>query len=159
MLRTGQSLLATALVYPSLGRSGLDFSSILVPFLASILTGCVPIIPCMPQTMQSKPIVLRFALHVVSLQGAQEGAGWKKSWEGCWAVIWIEHRLRRNQVRRCYHPSRLNVDISSGPWSKNFQKRRLGSRSWLMARSSRKKYTRHHIYSPDLLDPARKQDG
>ena len=73
-------------------------------------------------------------------------------------MVWVEPRRRRDQVRRCCHRSRLNVNISSGPWGKASQKHRSASRSWLKARSSRQMYTRHHVCPPNLLVPARYPD-
>ena len=104
-------------------------------------------------------VVLRFSVHAVSIQRAQDGASRKGTWEGCWTVGCAEHRRRRDQVHRCCHRCRLNVDISSDLWYKASLKHRLASQSRSMARSSRQMCTRHHIRPPNPLVPASYQDG
>ena len=37
-------------------------------------------------------VVLWFALHIVFVQRAQDGSGWRGTLEGCWAVVWAEHK-------------------------------------------------------------------
>ena len=97
-------------------------------------------------------VLLRFALHVVFVERAQDGSGCKGFWEGFWAVVWAEHRCRRDSVRRC---CQLNVNTCSDLWFKATQKHRSQS----TARSSKRMSTRHHIHPSNLLVPAGCQDG
>jgi hypothetical protein len=71
-------------------------------------------------------MVLRLAVHAVSVQCAQDGTGWKGTQEGRWVVVWTEYRRRRDQVRRCYHLVRLNPEISFRMSVQNFPDASLG---------------------------------
>ena len=71
-------------------------------------------------------VVLRFAVDAVSIQRAQNGFGWKGTWEGRRAVVWTEYRRRRDQVRRCCHRCRVYADISSRSLVQSFPDASLG---------------------------------
>jgi hypothetical protein len=71
-------------------------------------------------------VVLRFAVDALSVQRTSDGPGWKGTREGRWAVVWTEYSCRRDQVRRCYHRSRLNSHICFRSLVQSFPDASLG---------------------------------
>jgi hypothetical protein len=71
-------------------------------------------------------VVLRLAVDALSVQRTSDGPGWKGTREGRWAVVWTEYSCRRDQVRRCYHRSRLNSHICFRSLVQSFPDASLG---------------------------------
>ena len=103
MLRTGQSLLATALIHLHLGRGKRAFwlsssSPSLTP--RRMATSSASRLYCRLCNIRTNlDVVPRLALFPLPIQRTPDGASWKGAWQGCRAVVRAEHRCWCDQVR------------------------------------------------------------
>jgi len=116
MLRTGQSLLATALIHLHLGRGisvfWLSFTYLTSRRLAAPSSSCVHGRLC--DVCTNLDMVLRLAVATLPVQRASYGASWKGTWKGCWAVVRAQHSCWCDQVRKsCSILSSDVVDLFS----------------------------------------------
>ena len=102
MLRTGQSLLATALIHLHLGRGTRTFW-----LLFAFLTPCRMAAPSASRVhcrlcnvCTDLDVVLRLALSLLPIQRASYGASWQGAWKGCRPVVRPQHRCWGDQVCR-----------------------------------------------------------
>jgi cysteine protease ATG4 len=102
MLRTGQSLLATALIHLHLGRGSCPFDFPSASLTFSRLAAASPSrIYC--RLLNIRPdfnVVLRLAIPAQSVQRTPYGSSWEGAWKGCWTVVRAEHRRWCDQVRK-----------------------------------------------------------